>query len=216
MPEQPFTPLSRLNLARSIETEMLGRPCVALPPPRFEGAGVYAIYYGGSFPDYAPISQSDCVAPIYVGKAVPRGGRTGGLLEGAVTGTPLWGRLREHGDSIAQAVNLEQSDFRCRYLVVEDIWIPLGENLLISHFRPLWNSRVLEGFGNHDPGAGRRNSRRSPWDALHPGRSWADRLQPASLSEAEIRQRVAEFLAEPEDAVVESADSGEDGLAGLA
>jgi hypothetical protein len=56
----------------------------------------------------------------------------------------LFRRLNEHAQSIAQAENLELSDFSCRYLVVDDIWIPLGESLLIEKFAPIWTrpSRV--------------------------------------------------------------------------
>jgi hypothetical protein len=34
----------------------------------------------------------------------------------------------------------------------------------------------VEGFGINDPGKGRLNQKRSPWDVLHPGRGYADRL----------------------------------------
>ena len=34
---------------------------------------------------------------------------------------------------------------------MDDIWIPLGESLLIEMFVPLWN-RILDGFGIHDLG----------------------------------------------------------------
>jgi Eco29kI-like restriction endonuclease len=94
VPEQPYNPLDKLNLADSIEREMLQQPCVELPPPRFDGAGIYAIYYRGPFPAYAPISSSACERPIYVGKAVPPGGRRGGFLE-AVAGRVLHSRLSQ-------------------------------------------------------------------------------------------------------------------------
>lgn len=80
----------------------------------------------------------------------------------------LYRRLREHGESIERASNLELADFFCRYLVVDDLWIPLGEALLIETFSPLWN-RVLDGFGNHDPGKGRYNQQRSLWDTVGNG-----------------------------------------------
>ena len=86
-----------------------------------------------------------------------------------------------------------EPDFKCRYLVVDDIWIPLGESLLISMFSPLWN-RILEGFGNHDPGQGRYNQQRSLWDVVHPGRPWAAKLKPNARSLEEILSDIAEFL----------------------
>ena len=33
------------------------------------------------------------------------------------------------------AENLDVDDFECRYLIVDDIWIPLGETLLIGRFK---------------------------------------------------------------------------------
>ena len=191
--EHPFNPLDRIALARSIEYELLSRPCVSLPPDPFEGAGVYAIYYTGDFPPYAPTSSPECERPIYVGKAVPPGSRRGGFLE-AAPGRALYNRLKDHADSMEAATNLDLRDFRCRYLVVEDIWIPLGETILISHTRPVWNF-VVDGFGKHDPGAGRAGGRRSLWDELHPGRPWWDREQPASHTSDEIIKLVEAFFA---------------------
>jgi len=76
---------------------------------------------------------------------------------------------------------------------VEDIWIPLGENLLIAMFHPVWN-RVLDGFGNHDPGERRKNQRRSPWDVLHPGRPWANKLGSNPRTPTELGKAIEEFL----------------------
>lgn len=105
----------------------------------------------------------------------------------------LFSRLGEHAQSIGQAVNLRLEDFFCRYLVVDDIWVPLGEALLIETFSPVWNV-VVDGFGNHDPGAGRRNQQRSPWDMLHPGRPWAEKLLPNARPAEVILERVQEFF----------------------
>ncbi len=63
----------------------------------------------------------------------------------------LWNRLRDHAVSIEQARNLDIEDFMCRFLVVDDLWIGLGESLLISKFALVWNTFV-DGFGNHDSG----------------------------------------------------------------
>ncbi len=100
-----------------------------------------------------------------------------GRLERTKTSsTALSARLRQHAASIDQADNLNIEDFDCRFLVVEDIWIPLGENLLIAKFAPIW-SKLIDGFGNQDPGSGRYNQVQSRWDVLHPGRPWAQRLR---------------------------------------
>lgn len=103
--------------------------------------------------------------------------------------------LAEHAESIRHSKNLELDDFSCRYLVVDDIWIPLGESLLIQMFSPVWN-RVIDGFGNHDPGKGRHQGQRPQWDVVHPGRSWAERLQPNPKSESELLASVAKFFSE--------------------
>ncbi|MBL0381275.1 MAG: Eco29kI family restriction endonuclease [Desulfofustis sp. PB-SRB1] len=60
-------------------------------------------------------------------------------------GLALYRRLKEHTESIKQASNLDIRSFQCRYLVVDDIWIPLGEALLIAKFSPIWN-KVVDGL----------------------------------------------------------------------
>ena len=102
------------------------------------------------------------------------------LPEGQKTNSRL-----EHAESIRAVNNLEVEDFKCRYLVTDDIWIPLGENLLIEWFSPLWNN-MIDGFGIHDPGKGRYQQRMSTWDTLHPGRSFAGRLQPNDKNAQQI------------------------------
>ena len=144
----------------------------------FNGAGLYAIYYLGDFAPYGPISADDCRVPIYVGKADPPGARKGITDPGAAAGPALYRRISEHAESIEAAKNLKIEDFRVRFLVVQDIFIGLGEQLLIQQFRPLWNQHVA-GFGLHDPGAGRYRSKRSAWDELHPGRPWYGKMTQA-------------------------------------
>jgi hypothetical protein len=90
--------------------------------------------------------------------------------------------------------NLKLSDFFCRYLAVDDIWIPLGENLLIETFSPIWN-KLIDGFGNHDPGKGRHQGKIPAWDVIHPGRVWARRLQAGKTLRA-IEDAVKEFFSE--------------------
>jgi hypothetical protein len=188
----PYNPLSKRNLAASIVSKLLHQPPEQMRVERFKGAGIYLIYYMGGFAAYARISAANqrnkFAQPIYVGKAIPAGGRKG--LEGfdVPHGHVLSNRINQHADSISAAKNLSLPDFRCRWLVVDEVFIPLAESLLISHFRPLWNV-VVEGFGNHDPGIGRIAGRKPSWDVLHPGRTWADRLQAAWTSE-EILARV--------------------------
>jgi len=114
----------------------------------------------------------------------------------------LYQRLAQHAASLHQAENLSLDDFRCRYLVVDDIWVPLAEALMIQHYQPVWN-QALQGFGNHDPGAGRRVGARPDWDEVHPGRPWAVRQAPARRSADESLARIAAHFASmrsPDDA----------------
>lgn len=213
MPEPPYNPLDKRNLGASVAGALLRQPVGPLPPAEaFAGAGIYAIYYSGPFPLYAPISRKNRGGtpeqPIYVGKAVPAGARTGRFGLGLPAGPALFNRLTEHARSIAQ-VNLEITDFLCHFLVADDIWIPLGEALLIERFQPLWNV-LIDGFGNHDPGSGRYNQQRSKWDTLHQGRSWAALLKPNQQSTEEIDQLVRDFFSgkpvttiRPEEAVAD-------------
>jgi hypothetical protein len=186
-----FNPLDKRNLGQSVAAALLDQPLDPLPPETsFTGAGIYAIYYAGAFAAYTGLGSE---RPIYVGKAVPPGARTGRFGLDTDPGTALFGRLSEHARSIDQAENLDLKDFRCRYLLTDDIWIPLGESLLIQMMRPPWNL-VVDGFGNHDPGAGRAGQQRSAWDELHPGRSWA-RLLREGRSAAEVEAAVRDYLA---------------------
>ena len=117
-----------------------------------------------------------------------------GRLERTKTSsTALSARLRQHAASIDQADNLNIEDFDCRFLVVEDIWIPLGENLLIAKFAPNWN-KLIDGFGNHDPGSGRYNQVQSRWDVLHPGRPWAQRLRDRPEGPEQISRELEAYL----------------------
>lgn len=105
------------------------------------------------------------------------------------------GRLREHANSVEAATNLDIADFTCRWLLVEPIWIPLGESVLISRFTPVWNG-LLDGFGHHDPGAGRRQGLRTRWDTLHPGRSFAPFFVDRPETAESIALDVTDYLAQ--------------------
>lgn len=194
---RPFNPLDKSNLGESVARAALQTMVHPLPPDPFIGAGVYMLYYTGNNPLYARLADMNCDGqfawPIYVGKAVPAGARKGGFSLSVDHGKALLNRLYDHADSIDAAENLDIEDFSCRFLVVDDIWIPLAESLLIEKFAPVWN-RVLDGFGNHDPGRGRHAGKRSPWDCIHPGREWADRLQPCLYSREELEDRVYDYL----------------------
>ena len=197
----PYNPLDKTNLGASVADALLGRKPRQLHGLKsFDGAGIYALYYRGAYPPYARLALlnqgDDPLAPIYVGKAIPEGGRKGGTgLTAGPASRALHKRLREHADSIDACANLEVQDFVCRFLTVDDIWIPLGESLLISKFSPLWNLSI-DGFGNHDPGKGRYNGLAPRWDVLHPGRAWASRCQPRQENAEQIADEVVARLAQ--------------------
>ncbi len=196
--QKPYNPLDKKNLGKSVAEALLEQKYIPLENiETFLGAGIYAIYYHGNFLPYSLISateiESKLQTPIYIGKAVPLGARKGQLGLDLPAGRVLHGRLKEHADSIKAATNLELSDFMCRFLVVDDIWIPLGESLLVSWFSPIWNT-LIDGFGNHDPGKGRYEQTRSRWDTLHPGRNWATKVRDRAESAAEIESDVTSFL----------------------
>lgn len=199
MKKEPlYNPLDKRNLGVSVADALLARPITPLPPNEsFVGAGIYAIYYVGGYPAYQPISNKNrshkFKAPIYVGKAVPPGARKGGFGLDTPSGNVLFKRLSEHAENIKCVKNLDTRDFFCRYLVVDDIWIPLGESLLIEMFSPPWN-KVIDGFGNHDPGSGRHNQQCSPWDLLHPGRPWATKLKANNKTEKDFLRELEAFF----------------------
>lgn len=195
----PYNPLDKMNLGRSVAEALLLSPVVRLAQVAdLAGAGVYAIYYSGPFESYGPVAAKNrngiFEQPIYVGKAVPKGARKGGLAFDASKGRALRDRLRQHAGSIAQADNLDLADFHFRSLVVDDIWIPLGENMVIEQFRPIWNL-VIDGFGNKDPGKRRATQYRSPWDVLHPGRQFSTKLAAGDTTPAMLTTRLKEYFA---------------------
>ncbi|MDP9480227.1 MAG: Eco29kI family restriction endonuclease, partial [Actinomycetota bacterium] len=100
------------NLARELVDFFGGRPCrplAELPRERTTISryiGVYALYPApGAHPLYESVGEANregCRLPIYVGKAVPKGARTGQAeREGRTTASNnLYLRLREHRGSI--------------------------------------------------------------------------------------------------------------------
>jgi hypothetical protein len=173
----PFNPLERRVLGASIAEVLLTTRVYPLSisfPLR--GPGVYAIYYTGTrFEPYALLSQQNAqgrfVWPIYVGQALPTGGRRG--ISTADNEPTLRKRLNKHRASIVAATSdFSVDDFSYRALVMDDAFIRLAETSLLALYKPLWNNFV-DGFGNNAPGSGRGASKRSRWDTLHGGRAQA-------------------------------------------
>lgn len=194
---EPYNPLDKTNIGNSIANELMNHDVETLPVDPFIGAGVYAIFFVGNNEIYKELGEfnrnNNCAIPIYVGKAVPQGARKGGTGSGETQGPALQKRLGDHAKSIKEAEDLDITDFRCRYIVVDDIWIPLAESLMINRFKPIWNS-VIDGFGNHDPGSGRKGQVQSPWDMLHPGRPWAKKLPVGPKDQDTLRRLVRYYI----------------------
>ena len=195
---KPFNPLDRVNIGASVAQALLQQQSVSLGKIKpFSGAGIYALYYTGTFKPYEAIAKrcrnDKFEIPIYVGKAVPAGARKGGTGLSASAGKVLYNRLSEHAESIRDVDNLDVKDFFCRFLVADDIWIPLGESLLIAKFSPIWNN-IIDGFGNHDPGKGRYEGMRPRWDVLHPGRAWAAKCKPRRETSQQIITDISTYL----------------------
>lgn len=193
-----YDPLTYENLMLGVVSHFEQQPVLGLADIRtqdVQGPGIYALFYAGGFAPYQPISRG--TVPIYVGKAVPPGSRKGlGMPD--LTKPKLRERLVEHANSVSNASNLSLMDFSARALPMEPVWITLAERFLVAHYQPVWNT-CLDGFGNHDPGGGRRGGERSWWDTLHPGRDWASQLSEVKTPEA-ATALVAEFFARTDDA----------------
>lgn len=188
--DAPYDPLDYGNLAHSVVRALLKTPPAELSPAEaFTGSGVYALYYQGELPFYSRIAGRESDTPIYVGKAVPKGGRTGSTKTKSAAGKELHQRLREHAKSIRQVDNLALGEFQCRYLVVVPVWINPAERFLLEHFQPIWNT-AIDGFGNHAPGKGRRDMRRPRWDIVHPGRPWAAKLKAGENVEQIVKRLI--------------------------
>lgn len=169
-PHGPFDPLAVENIGVTLAVELLEQPVNAVPPAaKFLGAGVYALYYGGSNTAYRELVKLDggkCKYPVYVGSAV-RENASQGFSSRPAARAQLYNRIRKHEKSIREANNLEIADFRCRYLILKDAHISLAESVMIRVFRPAWNGM---GLGSNPVGGRRMRGEASLWDSLHPGR----------------------------------------------
>lgn len=194
LPDSVFDPADPKLFGTFAALAMVGQdrqPLDGLDARPFYGAGIYSIYYKGPFPLYADISGTE--TPIYVGKADPdRAGENNPKGQGV----QLHGRLVEHMKNVRLAENLDIADFECRYLVVASGWQAAAESALIGLFHPIWNkeTRILLGFGKHGDSAETRGNKRSPWDTLHPGRSWARDTKEDQKSLADIEADVAQHF----------------------
>jgi hypothetical protein len=147
-PSSWFDPADPDTAGRLVAAALLAQPRIQLNSmPRTYGAGVYAIYFTGNHPLYAPISGSE--TPIYVGKADPVSPSARTPRE---QGERLYGRLSDHRKMIVKVGDfasennlpnpLKIADFECRRLVTATNAQIFAERHLIDIFRPVWNSET--------------------------------------------------------------------------
>ena len=92
-------------------------------------------------------------------------------------------RLKKHATAWPPSLRLKE--FKCRYMLVDEIAVPLGEAPVVASFKPIWNV-LIEGIGSNVEGGGRKETARSVWDILHPGRKEDLGIQVAPDQEASI------------------------------
>ena len=183
----PYNPLELEALGGSLIRAMERRPLEPLKKiAKFNGSGIYALYYIGQEHPYAELGEFNrlhhCRLPIYIGRAKDPGARQGISPFDSVTVPLLYGRVSEHKNSILKIeksktthIPLKHDDFKARALVCLPLWVPIAEAMAIRLDQPLWNS-TLSGFGIHAPGKGRDKQKRSRWDQMHTGRKFAMKL----------------------------------------
>jgi len=199
-----FDPLAVENVGVTLAVELLQQPTVDFPPTApFKGAGVYALYYTGNNPAYAPLVTLDgggCTYPVYIGRA-QRESKNQGFNPRPSNKGELYNRIKKHFDSVSQAQNIKTADFKVRYLVLKPAYINLAESVLIMAFRPPWNGM---GLGSNVTGGPRMAGKGSMWDSLHPGRKGrpAGSNETASAAAELIERRVAELHEPSSDPII--------------
>ena len=158
---RPFSAEEELEAIKKISRQLLTTgPFSFLHLSKFEGNGIYALYYQGSAPEYEALRSLGSTCPMYIGSSCTE------KADGLHT------RLKTHAKSLRMtAIGLENLTFR--FVRLPDTIINFAEPNIIRFFDPLWNDH-LRGFGER-PGKGRStfgrdNQTVSPWDTWHPGR----------------------------------------------
>lgn len=161
-----FDPLSTEQIAHTICEMFERQPLVSMTREirRFEGSGLYALYYRGSSVElYRPLNRLQ--VPVYAGQGKSSNSASGGNGRERY---PVYNRLRKHRLSIIEG-GLPIEEFRFRALLLPDVHADLGENGLRVGYVPLWNNK-LKGFGSNEQGSSTRQSKKSMWDTVHDGR----------------------------------------------
>jgi Eco29kI restriction endonuclease len=199
-----FDPLAVENVGVTLAVELLQQPTVDFPPSvPFKGAGVYALYYTGDNPAYAPLVALDngqCRYPVYVGRA-QRENLNQGFNPRPSTKGELFKRIKKHFDSVRQTQSVDPAHFKVRYLVLKPAYISLAEAVLIMAFRPPWNGM---GLGSNVTGGIRMAGKGSLWDSLHPGRKGRPAGSEDTAREAAelIKRRVGELHEPSNDPII--------------
>ncbi|MER6514512.1 Eco29kI family restriction endonuclease [Nonomuraea sp. NPDC001636] len=191
---QFYDPLDTRNITSVICRELEAQPLIPLVPetPRFDGSGLYAIYYASEAESlYAPLVPHDI--PVYVGQSLSHNSATGVAISGR---TPLWSRVRGHARSI-EGGGLRLTEFAVRLLRMPDVHADLGENGLRVNYQPVWNA-ILRGFGSNEQGSSTRQSARSKWDTVHQGRnrSYGDSTHDRDKLIEEARRHISTRIAQ--------------------
>lgn len=169
------------------------RSLVELSDSPFYGSGVYAIYYvGNGEKAYRALSGTE--TPIYVGKSTPRNANAETVEE---QGQALYKRLKEHAKNIGKT-HLDLADFEYRAAPIQTGMQGAVEDFMIRLFKPIWNKeiKICFGIGKHGDNASTRRNKRSPWDTMHPGRSWARNTAEDQMTRSEIEAKIASHYAE--------------------
>lgn len=191
-----FDPLATEQIANTICEIFERQPLVSMVHeiPRFDGSGLYALYYRGDSVDlYKPLNKLQI--PVYAGQGRSSNSATGKQARAA---RPLHERLRQHRVSILEG-GLLVEEFRFRALRMPDVHADLGENALRVGYQPIWNSALMNGFGGHEQGSSTRKSKKSKWDTVHDGRKRThggtvhDREELITRAEAHIHAQVAAY-----------------------
>lgn len=152
-----FDPLSTEQIANTIYETFERQPLVSMTHeiPRFEGSGLYALYYRGTSMDmYPPLAHLQI--PVYAGQALSSNSAAGEKVREKY---PLHSRLKQHRLSIIEG-GLPIAEFHFRALLLPDVHADLGENGLRVGYQPLWNSR-LKSFDSKEQDATTARARRA-------------------------------------------------------
>ena len=126
-----------------------GTPVCELPPPRFTGSGVYAIYCTakkGIYERYGnKVNRMGYNVPIYVGKAVLKEKCNDSLR--CFEALSCQGQLAFWHDKIKNALGISLEDFHCRFSSLdgfEEKMIDCVYNNMLEYYHPVWNRVFAE------------------------------------------------------------------------